>query len=200
MTTLVGRAFFSLATRVVKVTAIDDLRHNVCAYRATASVGQRTVKPARLRSRAAPLAERFNLDRDPSRSLREAQHVAAADRAARLINRSAGLAAQEAHAAILDDARGQTSRLEKAGAPKPDIDAAGVLRHEAARPVVWARLRLRRRVRRSAGFVSAASAANGVSAGSALSVDCSDVARRRNKARSAPSPSRTRANPSARRM
>ena len=196
MTTLVGRAFFSLAARAVEVTAFDDLRRDVRACRA----GERTIERARLWRRAATLAERFNLDRDPSRSLREAQHVAAADGTARLINRSAGLAAQEAHAAILDDARCQASRLEKAGAPEPNIDAAGVLRHEAARPAVWARLRLRRRVRRSAGFVSAASAANGVAAGPALSVDCSDVARRRNKARSAPSPSRTRANPRARRM
>ena len=104
MTTLVGRAFFSLATRVVKVTAFDDLRRDLCACRASAS--QRTIERARLWCRAAPLAERFNLDRDPSRSLREAQDVAAANGAARLINRSAGLAAQEAHAAILDDARG----------------------------------------------------------------------------------------------
>ncbi|HWY82565.1 MAG TPA: hypothetical protein VNY10_11670, partial [Roseiarcus sp.] len=97
---------FSLATRVVKVTAFGYLRRDVCAYGATASVGQRAIERARLWRRTAPLAERFNLDRDPSRSLREAQHVAASDRAARLINRSAGLAAQEAHAAILDDARG----------------------------------------------------------------------------------------------
>ena len=106
MTTLIGRVFLSLATRVVKVTAIDDLRRDVRAYGATASVGQRTVKPSRLWRRAAPLAERFNLDRDPSRPLREAQHVAAADGAARLVERRARLAAQEAHAAILDDARG----------------------------------------------------------------------------------------------
>src|SRR5580704_5014623 len=201
MTTLVGRAFLSLATRVVKVTAFDCpsgcLRRDVCACRA--SVGQRTIERARLWRRAAPLAERFNLDRDPSRPLREAQHVAAADGAARLVERCARLAAQEAHAAILDDARSQTSRLEKAGAPEPDIDAAGVFRHEAARPAVWARRRLRRRVRRSAGFVSAASAANGVSAVPALNVGWSDAARRRNKARSARSPSRTRANPRARR-
>src|ERR1700733_10637309 len=195
MTTLVGRALFSLAARVVKVTAFDDLRRDVRACRA----GERAIERARLRRRATPRAQRFNLNRDPFRSLREAQHVAAADGAARLVDGSARLAAQEAHAAIPDDARGQASRLEKAGAPKPDIDATGVLRHEAARPTAGPRLRLRRRVRRSAGFVSAASAANGVSAGPALSVDCSDVARRRNNARSAPSPSRTRANPSARR-
>jgi hypothetical protein len=91
---------------VVKVTAFAYLRRDVCAYGATASVGQRTIERARLWRRAAPLAERFNLDREPSRSLREAQHVAAADGAARLVDRSAGLAAQEAHAAILDDARG----------------------------------------------------------------------------------------------
>ena len=106
MATFVGRVSFSLATCVVKVTAIDDLRRDVCGCSATASVGQRAIERARLWRRTAPLAERFNLDRDPSRSLREAQHVAASDRAARLINRSAGLAAQEAHAAILDDARG----------------------------------------------------------------------------------------------
>ena len=138
---------------------------------APASVGQRTVKGARLRRRAAPLAEGFDPNRDPFRPLREGQHVAAADGAARLVDRSARLAAQEAHAAFLDDSRGQASRLEKAGAPQPDIDPAGVFRHEAARPAAGPRLRLRRRVRRSAGFVSAASAANGVAAGPALSVD-----------------------------
>lgn len=136
MTTLVGRAVFSLATRVVKVTAFDcasgSLRRAVCACGATASVGQRTIERARLWRGAAPLPESFDLDHDPSRSLREGHHVAAADGAARLINGSAGLAAQEAHPAFLDDARSKTSRLEKAGAPEPDIDAAGVLRHEAA--------------------------------------------------------------------
>ena len=104
MTTPRRQSVLSLATRVVKVTAFDDLRRDLCACRASAS--QRTIERACLWRRTASPAERLNLDRDPSRSLREAQDVAAANGAARLINRSAGLAAQEAHAAILDDARG----------------------------------------------------------------------------------------------
>src|SRR5271170_2790447 len=121
--------------RVVKVIAFDclasHLRRDVCACRATASVGQRTIERARLWRRAAPLAERFNLDHDPFRSLGEAQHVAAADGAAWLINWRAGLAAQDAHPAFLDNPCSKASRLGEAGAPEPDIDAAGVLCHEA---------------------------------------------------------------------
>ena len=189
------RISLSLAARRLKVTASNRaLRRprSVSASGAAAGVGQRTVKPPRLRGRASTLAEGFDPNRDPFRALREGHDVAAADRAARLVDRRAGLTAHEPHAAFLDDARGQAPRLEKAGAPQPDIDPAAVFRHERARPALCTRLRLRRRVRRSAGFVSAASAANGVATGPALNVGWSDAARRRKTARSAPSPSRTR--------
>ena len=93
MTTLVDRVFLSLAARTLKVTASDcacgGVRRGVCARRAAASIGQRTVKRARLRGWAAPLAEGFNPNRDPSRPLRKSHNVPAADRAARLVDRSA---------------------------------------------------------------------------------------------------------------
>ena len=94
------------ALRARQQLKLASSRAHFCARRGVASPIQRAIERARLWRRAAPLAERFDLDRDPFRSLREAQHVAAADGAARLVDGSARLAAQEAHAAILNDARG----------------------------------------------------------------------------------------------
>ena len=131
-------------------------------WRRSASFGQRTVKP-----RAPPgpgLDARRGLRPEPrpiSRLARRSRRRRSGPGGSACRPARADSTAHEPHAAFLDDARGEAPRLEEAGAPQPDIDPAAVFRHEGARPARCTRLRLRRRVRRSAGFVSAASAANG---------------------------------------
>ena len=91
-----------------------------------------SVQRLRFGRRPAPDAERLNPDRKPTSSLREDKHVAAADRATRLIEWRPHAAAREAHAALFDDARGKAPRLEEPRPPQPDVDAAGVGRFAQA--------------------------------------------------------------------
>ena len=170
------------------------------ARRPPARLLHEAVERARLGRRAAALAERLDPNREPPRPLCEGEDVAAAHRAARLIDRASRAAARQPDAAIFDDPRGKAPRLEKACAPQPDVNPTGVVNHEAPPPAARRRLALARRARLAAefGLASAASAAKGVTAIPA-GVAGAGAARRRQRPPSAPSPLRTRAKPSPRR-
>jgi hypothetical protein len=101
---------------------------NGLGLRNVSRVIQDAIQRPCFRRRAAPRAQRLHFHRQPSRPLREAQHVAAAHSAARLVQGRPRPAARQANSALFHNARGEAARLEEPRPPQPDVHAAGLSR------------------------------------------------------------------------